>query len=74
MVHITDVKYIMPVDSIIPHLPLPNQFGRMSKYNLNSKNIPDLKWNLSTTLNTKSKTIQIKEEIPDKNTIVFLSS
>ena len=70
-VHITDVKYIMPVDRIIPHLPLPNQFGRMSKYNLNPKNIPDLKWKLSTTLNTKSKTIQIKEEIPDKNTIVF---
>ena len=70
-VHITDVKYIMPVDSIIPHLPLPNQFGRMSKYNLNPKNIPDLKWKLSTTLNTRSKTIQIKEEIPDKNTIVF---
>ena len=70
-VHITNVKYIMPVDSIIPHLPLPNQFGRMSKYNLNPKNIPDLKWKLSTTLNTKSKTIQIKEEIPDKNTIVF---
>ena len=70
-VHITDVKYIMPVDSIIPHLPLPNQFGRMSKYNLNPKNIPDLKWKLSTTFNTKSKTIQIKEEIPDKNTIVF---
>ena len=74
LVHITDVKYIMPVDSIIPHLPLPNQFGRMSKYNLNPKNIPDLKWNLSTTLNTESKTIQIKEEIPDKNTIVFQSS
>ena len=74
LVHITDVKYIMPVDSIIPHLPLPNQFGRMSKYNLNPKNIPDLKWNLSNILNTKSKTIQIKEEIPDKNTIVFQSS
>ena len=74
LVHITNVKYIMPVDSIIPHLPLPNQFGRMSKYNLNPKNIPDLKWNLSTILNTKSKTIQIKEEIPDKNTIVFQSS
>ena len=74
LVHITDVKYIMPMDSIIPHLPLPNQFGRMSKYNLNPKNIPDLKWNLSTILNTKSKTIQIKEEIPDKNTIVFQSS
>ena len=73
-VHITDVKYIMPVDSIIPHLPLPNQFGRMSKYNLNPKNIPDLKWNLSTTLNTKSKAVQVKEEIPDKNTIVLQSS
>ena len=73
-VHITDVKYIMPVDSIIPHLPLPNQFGRISKYNLNPKNIPDLKWKLSTTLNTKPKTIQIKEEIPDKNTIVFQST
>ena len=73
-VHITDVKYIMPVDSIIPHLPLPNQFGRMSKYNLNPKNIPDLKWNLSTTLNTKSNIIEIKKEIPDKNTIVFQSN
>ena len=71
MVHITDVKYIMPVGSIIPHLPLPNQFGRMSKYNLNPKNIPDLKWNLSTTLNTKPKTIQIKEETPDKDTIIL---
>ena len=73
-VHITNVKYIMPVDSIIPHIPLPNQFGRMSKYNLNPKNIPDLKWKLLTTLNTKSKTIQIKEEIPHKNTIVFQST
>ena len=73
-VYITDVKYIMPVDSIIPHLPLPNQFGRMSKYNLNPKNIPDLKWKLSTTLNTKSNTIQVKEELPDKNTIVFQSN
>ena len=73
-VHVTDVKYIMPVDSIIPHLLLPNQFGRVFKYNLNPKNIPDLKWTLSTTLNTKSKTVQVKEEIPDKNTIVFHSS
>ena len=70
-VHITDVKYIMPVDSIIPHLPLPNQFGRMSKYNLNPKNIPDLKWNLSTTLNTRPKTIQVKEEKLNKDTIIL---
>ena len=37
MVHISDVKYVMPADSIIPHLPIPNQFGRMIKYNLNPK-------------------------------------
>ena len=48
MVHISDVKYVMPADSIIPHLPIPNQFGRMTKYNLNPKNVPDLGWKLST--------------------------
>ena len=53
MVHISDVKYVMPVDNIIPHLPIPNQFGRMTKYNLNPKNVPDLGWKLSTELNTK---------------------
>ena len=69
MVHISDVKYIMPVDSIIPHLPILNQFGRMTKYNLNPKNVPDLGWKLSTELNTKSKTIQIHEQIPQKDCI-----
>ena len=48
MAHISDVKYVMPADSIIPHLPIPNQFGRMTKYNLNPKNVPDLGWKLST--------------------------
>ena len=69
MVHISDVKYVMPVDSIIPHLPIPNKFGRMTKYNLNPKNVPNLKWELSTDLNTKSKIIQIKEQIPEKDNI-----
>ena len=64
MVHISGVKYVMSVDSIIPHLPIPNQFGRMTKYNLNPKNVPDLGWKLSTELNTKSKIIQIHEQIP----------
>ena len=65
----SDVKYIMPVDSIIPHLPIPNQFGRMTKYNLNLKNVPDLGWKLSTELNTESKTIHIHEQIPQKDCI-----
>ena len=69
MVHISDVKYVMPVDSIIPHSPIPNQFGRMTKYNLNLKNVPDLGWKLSTEFNTKSKIIQIHEQIPQKDWI-----
>ena len=69
MVHISDVKYVMPADSIIPHLPIPNQFGRMTKYNLNPKNVPDLGWKLSTELNTKSKIVQIHEQIPPKDCI-----
>ena len=69
MVHISDVKYVMPVDSIIPHLPIPNQFGRMTKYNLNLKNVPNLQWKLSTDLNTKPQIIQVKEQIPQKDII-----
>ena len=59
----------MPADSIIPHLPIPNQFGRMTKYNLNPKNVPDLGWKLSTELNTKSGIIPIHEQIPPKDCI-----
>ena len=52
MVHISDVKYIMPTDSIIQHLPDFNKLGRKTKYNLNPDHIPDLPWQLATTLNT----------------------
>ena len=41
----------------------------MTKYNLNPKNVPDLGWKLSTELNTKSKIIQIHEQIPQKDCI-----
>ena len=52
MVHISDVKYIMPADSIIQHLPNFNYLGRKTKYNLNPDHITDLSWNLATSLNT----------------------
>ena len=56
MVHITDVKYIMPADSIIQHLPNFNQMGRKTKYNLNPDHVVDLSWQLATTLNTNPVT------------------
>ena len=42
-------------DSIIQHLPNFNELGRKTKYNLNPDHIPDLSWQLATTLNTNPK-------------------
>ena len=53
-VHLTDVKYIFPVDNVINKLPDYQGFGRKTKLRLNPDRIPDLHWNLSTTLNTTS--------------------
>ena len=50
--HISDIKYVMPADSIIQHLPNFNELGRKTKYNLNPDHIVDLDWCLATTLNT----------------------
>ena len=51
-VHIQDVKYILPADTIIAKLPDYNNFGRKSKLRMNPDNIPDLHWKLATLANT----------------------
>ena len=53
IVHITDVKYILPADNIIAKLPDYNRFGRKTKLQLNPQNIPDLNWELAITANIK---------------------
>ena len=64
-VHLTDVKYIFPVDSVIAKLPDYQSFGRKTKLRLNPDRVPDLHWSLSTTLNmmptltTQQSTIQL---------------
>ena len=50
-VHLMDVKYILPVDNVITKLPDYQSFGRKTKLRLNPDRIPNLHWNLSTTLN-----------------------
>ena len=50
-VHLTNVKYILPVDNVITKLPDYQSFGRKTKLRLNLDRIPNLYWNLSTTLN-----------------------
>ena len=49
---LTDIKYILPVDNVIAKLPDYQSFGRKTKLRLNLDRIPNLHWNLSTTLNT----------------------
>ena len=51
-VHITDVKYILPVDNVIRNIPEYHNFGRKTTLRLNPEKIPDLQWNVATTLNT----------------------
>ena len=51
-VHLTDIKYILPVDNVITKLPDYQSFGRKTKLRLNPNRIPNLHWNLFTTLNT----------------------
>ena len=50
-VHLTDVKYILPVDNVITKLPDYQSFSKKTKLRLNPDRIPNLHWNLSTTLN-----------------------
>ena len=44
-VHLTDVKYILPVDNVITKLPDYQSFGRKTKLRLNLDRIPNLHWN-----------------------------
>ena len=50
-IYLTDVKYILPVDNVITKLPDYQSFGRKTELRLNLDKIPNLYWNLSTTLN-----------------------
>ena len=49
--HITDVKKILPADQAITQLPDYNKLGRLTKLRLNPRDIPDLKWQITSELN-----------------------
>ena len=50
--HVTDVKYVLPVDAVLDQMPSVSQAGRLSKVNIHPLREPDLGWSLATTLNT----------------------
>ena len=58
-VHLTDVKYILPVDNVITKLPDYQSFGRKTKLRLNPDRIPNLHWNTTPTLMTQQSLIQV---------------
>ena len=73
-VHIQDVKYILPADSIIAKLPKYDNFGRKTRLRLNPDNIPDLHWELATLANTITVTTNSystpKPDLTSLNTII----
>ena len=80
--HITDVKKILPADQAITQLSDYNKLGRLTKLRLNPRDIPDLKWQITSELNidpalsyhkAKSKHItsdHIKEKIDLKKDVI----
>ena len=54
MVHIKDVKVVLPVDRVINEMPDYTKFGRKSRLDLDPTKIPDLNWALSTNLHTQT--------------------
>ena len=67
-VHIQDVKYILPADTIIAKLPNYDNFDRKIKLRMNPDNIPDLHWELATLANTINVTTD-SYSTPKSNTI-----
>ena len=53
MEHISNIKYIMPVERYISQLQDYEIFGQQTKLHSNPKNIPDLSWKWADTINTQ---------------------
>ena len=50
--HLSNVKFVEPVDRVIAQIPTQNTAGRQAKFRLSKDNIPDLKWELAEETNT----------------------
>ena len=50
--HVKHVKYVLPADQYIKHIPDYSTFGRKATLRMNPKQIPDLQWQLADTYHT----------------------
>ena len=62
IVHILDVKYVLPADSVILKLPGYHSLGRQSKLRIDPKDIPNLKWKSTVTINPNFLTVSSKSD------------
>ena len=60
MIHMSGVKYVLPAEQIIDKLPDYPNVGIRTGLRLNPNNIPDLGWNLATSVNTVFTNTPIK--------------
>ena len=56
IVHILDVKYVLPTDRVISKLPDYQSSGRQSKLKIDLKDISNLKWEPTVTITLVSIT------------------
>ena len=53
MEHISNIKYIMPAECYISHIPDYETFGHQMKLHLNLHNIPNLSWKWAEMVHTQ---------------------
>ena len=74
MKHVKHVKYVLPADQYIKHVPDYSTFGRKATLRMNPKQIPDLHWQLADTYHTTNigqSTLHMSTPSVDVNTLSF---
>ena len=68
------VKYVLPADQYIKHVPDYSTFGRKATLRMNPKQIPDLYWHLTDTYHTTNigqSTLNISTPSMDVHTLSY---
>ena len=61
IVHISDIKYVLPADMVISNLPDYQSFGRQSKLMIDPRDISNLKWEPTVTKNTNFQLSSLRQ-------------
>ena len=73
--HVKHIKYVLPSDQYIKHVPDYSTFGRKTTLRMNPKQIPDLHWQLADTYHTTNigqSTLHMSTPSVDVQTVSFV--